>query len=42
VGPVQKSDKISQDDVLQMDRYMLRTWVEIHLYLSAFQKRCGT
>jgi hypothetical protein len=38
---VQKSDKISQDDVVQMDRYMLRAWVEINLYLLAFQKRCS-
>ncbi|EIW70776.1 hypothetical protein TREMEDRAFT_68214 [Tremella mesenterica DSM 1558] len=39
VGPFQKNDKVSEEDVRQMDRYMLRTWVEISLYLQAYQTR---
>lgn len=32
VGPFLPNEKISKADVETMDRYMLRTWVEICLY----------
>ena len=30
------SDKVSRADVQQMDRYMLRTWVEVMISLNDF------
>ncbi|WVF71581.1 hypothetical protein IAT40_006389 [Kwoniella sp. CBS 6097] len=42
VGPFKVGDEPSEEDRVkqkQMDQYMIRTWVEISMYLSAFQKR---
>lgn len=41
VGPVQKGESITEEDVQRMDRYMLRTWVEINLALRLFMARQG-
>ena len=41
VGPFLTSDKITKDQVRQMDNYMLRTWVELSIYLAAFRARNG-
>ena len=36
------NDKITKEDVEIMDRYMLRTWVELSIALAQFQQRSGT
>ncbi|KAK4683835.1 hypothetical protein P7C73_g6382, partial [Tremellales sp. Uapishka_1] len=41
VGPFKKSDKVSVAEVMQMDRYMLRTWVEVSMVLARFQRNNG-
>lgn len=41
VGPVQKGEGITEEDVQRMDRYMLRTWVEVNLALLMFMARQG-
>ena len=41
IGPFMPNDAISLEQVEQMDRYMLRTWVETGMYLSAFLTRNG-
>ena len=41
IGPFLKGENTTEDDVKQMDKYMIRTWVETSLYLRAFQKRNG-
>lgn len=40
VGPFKESEttNISEADVEQMYRYMVRTWVEVSMYLQAFQR----
>jgi hypothetical protein len=38
VGPFSACDLVSEQDVEQMYKYMLRAWVEITLYLQAFQR----
>jgi len=42
VGPLIPNDTISLQQVEQMDRYMLRTWVEISLFLLQFRSRNRT
>lgn len=42
VGPLNPGEGITEADVKAMDRYMMRTWVEIMLYLDAYQQRNGT
>lgn len=41
VGPIQKGEGITEEDVQRMDRYMLRTWVEVNLALRTFMARQG-
>ncbi|WWC70309.1 uncharacterized protein I206_104259 [Kwoniella pini CBS 10737] len=42
VGPFKVADELSEEEKRkrkQMDQYMIRTWVEISLYLAAYQAR---
>ncbi|OCF36740.1 hypothetical protein I316_01336 [Kwoniella heveanensis BCC8398] len=42
VGPFKVGEEPSEEDRMkqkQMDQYMIRTWIEISMYLSALQKR---
>ena len=41
IGPFSQGDQMSEQDAHQMERYMLRTWVEINMYLQAYQLRNG-
>lgn len=37
VGPFTKGDVISDADVEQMDRYLVRTWIEVCLFLESYR-----
>ena len=39
VGPFNSGDQLTPAQVSQMNHYMLRTWIEIELYLSEYQGR---
>ncbi|ORX36800.1 hypothetical protein BD324DRAFT_627205 [Kockovaella imperatae] len=39
VGPFSAGESITPEQVSQMDKYMMRTWVEIGMYLAAFIAR---
>lgn len=41
VGPFAVGEKTTEADVEQMYQYMIRTWVEVTLYLQAFQRSNG-
>lgn len=41
VGPFAVNDTITEEHVEQMYKYMLRSWVEVSLYLQDFRRRNG-
>lgn len=41
VGPFLPGEKVTKEASEQMDRYMLRAWVEISIYLACFETRNG-
>lgn len=38
VGPFKEGEGITKEQVEQMNRYMIRTWVEVTLALQQFQR----
>lgn len=38
VGPLSMSEGITEEEVQQQDRYMMRTWVELNLFLHGYIK----
>jgi hypothetical protein len=41
VGPYCKSENITASDVQQMDRYMMRVWVEMQIHLASYLSMFG-
>lgn len=41
IGPYPSGVDESDKDLIQMDAFMIRTWVEVSLFLRAWQKRNG-
>jgi hypothetical protein len=41
VGPYSKGEHITASDVQQMDRYMMRVWLEMQAFLTSYCHRQG-
>jgi hypothetical protein len=42
VGPYGLSSKVSEEQLLQQDRYMMRVWVELGLILQGWRDQLST
>ena len=41
VGPYKFSSEVSEEQLLQQDRYMMRTWIELALILQGWKDQHG-
>jgi len=41
VGPYSSSSEVSEEQLLQQDRYMMRTWIELALILQGWKDQHG-
>lgn len=41
VGPYSHSSEVSEEQLLQQDRYMMRTWIELGLILQGWKDQHG-
>lgn len=41
VGPYSRGESITESEVQQMDRYMLRVWMEMQIYSAQYRARLG-
>lgn len=42
VGPLSLGKEVTEDGLLQQDRYMMRTWVELAMILQGWRDEYGT